>query len=206
MVVISRVKEISQERGKISFFSHGHRLLIEGFTERLYIRSYQDSDLESCLDLYSDEEITKYFDNGKPRTAQQILEYIKERGRRYFDRGEPFGLFSVFLKDSFTFIGQVDLVPTGNPGEVEIGWIFLKDFHNKGYCTEAVQDFLLPLIQGLYKRNYQSTGLTINRIIATAHPKNIASNKIIQKAGLAFYQSSLRYEGNPRNWYSLNLI
>ena len=181
------------------------RLSIESFTDRLYIRSYLKEDFDQCLLLYSDKELTKFVDRGEPRNEKEIYEYVEERGDRYFNQGQPFGIFSIFLKENKTFVGQVDLVPTENPGEVEIGWIFHKEFHSKGICTEAVLNFLMPFVYKLAKMGYKSNGRLINRIIATAHPENIPSNKVIQKAGLVMYQTCLRYGGNPRNWYSLDL-
>ena len=103
------------------------------------------------------------------------------------------------------FVGQVDLVPTENPGEVEIGWIFLEGFHGQGLCTEAVMSFLMPLVQRIVNMKLKVRGVVINRVIATAHPENIPSNKIIQKAGLTLYKTGLRYGGKPRNWYCLKL-
>src|SRR5579864_5646013 len=102
----------------ISFSRNGSQLRVEAFTDRLYIRSYDKEDFERCLALYGDKELTKYFDHGKPRSYGEILEYVEDRGSRYFDQGLPFGIFSVFLKGG-VFVGQVDLVPTENPGEVE---------------------------------------------------------------------------------------
>ncbi len=193
------------QENRIYIDKNSHGISIESWTNRLFIRSYLDKDFSECITLYSDKEITKYFDHGNPKSIQEIFDFVQERGSRYFERGEPFGLFSVFLKDSPMFIGQIDLVPTGLPGEVEIGWIFHKNFQNKGYCSEAVLEFLIPLIYKIREKKFKSGNLIINRVIATAHPENIPSNKIIQKAGLSFYQSHLRYGGNPRNWYCLNL-
>ncbi len=195
-----------KQDAEICINSNFQKLSIEGKTNRLFIRSYLDVDFNDCLALYSDKEVTKYFDHGEPRSERAIFEYIQERGRRYFDCGEPYGLFSVFLKDSSIFIGQVDLVPTDNPGEVEIGWIFHKAFQNKGYCSEAILEFLMPVINEIRKEEFKANGLVVNKIIATAHPENIPSNKIMQKAGLSLYHFQLRYGGKPRNWYCLNLI
>ena len=184
----------------ISLKSNG--LLIEGETQRLFIRSYQDHDINDCVSLYGDKRITKYFDHGEPRSKHEVDGYVKSRGRKYFDKGEPFGLFSVFLKKSRIFIGQVDLVPTGFPGVIEIGWIFHLKYHNQGYCTEAVSDFLMILVDTLIKRKIKSDGNVIRKIIATAHPDNTASNKMIQKIGMTFEKFQERYGGKPRMWYS----
>lgn len=180
-------------------------LIIERTTRRLFIRSYNGDDYEDSLFLYSDPELTHFFDHGKPRTISEIKNYLAERGSHFFEAGCPFGIFSVFLKDDLTFIGQIDALPTEIPGEIEIGWIFKKEFQNQGYCTEAVNTFLIPLIKEVAFDGVEASGSKINRIVATAHPNNIASQKIMMKSGLSFYKKGLRYGGNPRNWYELNL-
>lgn len=194
-------------------FAYGDHLLnkaykpmvIKEFTSRLCIKSYDPSDYPYCLTVYSDPQLTRFFDHGRPRTQAEIKAYIEERGSYFFDQGIPFGLFSVFLKEDASFIGQVDIVPTGNPGEVEIGWIFCKEFQNFGYCSESVKEFLIPFVKNLSRNKVEVYGKVIDRIVATAHPENLASQRIMQKAGLSFFKRGLRYGGNPRNWYQLNL-
>ena len=195
----------TETKENITFVNNGAKIDIQGFTNRLFIRSYQDEDYKACLSLYSDPVITRYFDHGEPRSRSEIDAHIQERGRFFFDKGEPFGLFSVFLRTDNQFIGQADLMPTGNRGEVEIGWILHKTWQNQGYCSEGTQCFLLPLIYKLKEKNYQSGEAVINRVIATAHPENGASQKIIQKLGFSMYKSSVRYGGRPRFWFELPL-
>lgn len=178
---------------------------VESETERLVIKDYRESDFENSVSLYNNPELTKFFDHGEPRTLNEIREYIAKRGRCYFEKNEPFGIFSIFKKNNQCFIGQVDLVPTGDPGEVEIGWIIHKQFQGQGYCSEAVLDFLIPYIKILAKNKIKTHGALIDNIIATAHPENLASNKMILKAGLSLYKQANRYGGNPRNWYNLKL-
>lgn len=198
--------QIFQEKeGRILIQSNLGCLCVEVVTKRLFIRSYLDKDFNQCLSLYGNKEITRYFDHGNPRNNREIVDYVKERGGWYFNKSEPFGLFSVFLKENDVFIGQVDLVPTEVPGEVEIGWIFHQQFHNKGYCSEAILEFLLPFINKIHAKGIKSKGILVHRVIATAHPENIASIKVIQKAGLVKYQFKKRYQENPRNWYACSI-
>ena len=180
-------------------------IFIQKTTDRLYIRSYNSSDYSNCLLLYCSPILTQFFDHGESRTKTEIDAYLEKRGGYFFQKGLPFGLFSVFLKDKRTFIGQVDAVPTNEPGEIEIGWIFLKEFQNLGYCSESVIFFLIPFIKNLVYQKVEILGKIINRIIATAHPENKASQRIMKKAGLSFYKKGLRYGGKPRNWYELRL-
>ena len=90
-----------------STISYAKDIKIEKSTDRLYIRSYTEDDYENCLSLYSDPILTQFFDHGKPRTKLEIDRYIEKRGRFFLKKDLPFGLFSVFLSDRVTFIGQV---------------------------------------------------------------------------------------------------
>lgn len=177
----------------------------ECHTKRLYVRQFQESDYKQSVLLYSDPVLTKFFDHGEPRNVIEIDDYLDTRAACYFEKGMPFGIFSVFLDSCRTFIGQVDMVPTDNEGEVEIGWIFLQEHQGKGYCTEAINEFLLPLARNASKNEVRVNGSRLNRVIATAHPENVASKRIMDKVGLTFYKSELKYDGKPREWYELIL-
>lgn len=179
--------------------------LSEYTTSRLYIRRCCAIDYEDCFSIYSDPELTQFFDHGEPRSQKEVEQYLFQRNQLFLDRREPFGLFSVFLRDSLIFIGQVDVVPTSIPGEVEIGWIFRKEYQNMGYCSEAVKEFLIPFVKKLARKGTKVLGQEISRIVATAHPENKASQRIMAKVGLSFYKKGFCYEGKPRNWYEKDL-
>ncbi len=115
---MQKESKASANKPRISFQLDGNELFVEMETDNLYVRSYKDEDFENCVLLYGDEGITKFFDHGKPRSRKEVEDYVAQRGRRYFNRGEPFGLFSIFDKQDMSFMGQVDLLPTGEPGVV----------------------------------------------------------------------------------------
>jgi len=64
---------------------------------------------------------------------------------------------------------------------------------------------LIPYVNLLTKNKFNTHGALIDKIIATAHPENLVSNKMILKAGLSFYKQANRYANKPRNWYRLKL-
>lgn len=172
-------------------------------TERLSIRSYEpDRDYIDCVSLYGDPILTKYFDFGRPYTPEEVKKMTYERGCRYFRNGELLGLFSVFEKSSGSFIGQVDLLPTDEAGTVEIGCIFHRQFHNTGYCPEAVKTLVFHYVSDLHERDYKFEGNLISTLIASAHPKNYASIRQIRNLGLAFSGSTDRF-ASKRHIYSL---
>ena len=87
----------------------------------------------------------------------------------------------MFTKQDKAFIGQVDLVPF-SPGVIEIGWIFFPEYQGMGLGTECVRNFLVVLIDELIHKGFRAKGSLIKKVIATAHPENIASNKLMEKA------------------------
>ncbi len=92
------------------------------------MHSYREEDFENCVSLYGCEFITRYFDHGLPRSKHEVKQLILDRGTKYFLNGMPYGLFSIFLKQDLSFIGQVDLLPTEEIDVLEIGFILHKHY------------------------------------------------------------------------------
>ncbi|MES2273152.1 MAG: GNAT family N-acetyltransferase [Chlamydiota bacterium] len=169
-------------------------------SKRLFIRYYKETDFENSTILYGNETITKYFDHGLPRSKDEVKNLIKKMCE-LAEKGEPFGLFSIFKKDDMSFIGHIDCLPTNTAGIIEIGYILHNHFQNQGFCSEAVRAFLFDYISTM---NSRVDGIKIYRVIATVHPENSASKKIIENLGMRFEKSLNRF-GQPRIKYFLNL-
>lgn len=100
-----------------------------------------------------------------------------------------------------SFLGQIDLMPTEEPGVVEVGFILHSEFQNQGFCSEALKAFLFEFIAELASRGYKSNQKKISEVIATAHPENDPSNAVLKKAGMNLIKFKTRFS-NPRLWYS----
>jgi RimJ/RimL family protein N-acetyltransferase len=188
----------------ISFHFESHLLRVEIRTQRLYIRSYLDLDFEHCLSLYGDERLTKYFDYGRARSRDEIEDLIDQIGHKYFENAEPYGLFSLFNNNNMTFIGLLDLIPTEEPGTLELGCILYREFHNQGLPLEACRAFTYDYVKELNRRGFKCKGVPISKVIATAHPKNYASQRLIKNLGMTWDKEQDRF-GNPRFWYSCTI-
>jgi len=189
-----------QKESSFYFYSYKNALKIEIETERLLIRSYKNDDFEECVKLYGDTVITKYFDHGQPRSRKEVEALVKEK-TRFFKNLEPYGIFSIFNKKDMVFLGQIDLLPTDEPGSVEIGFILHEKYQNQGFCSEAVNFFLFEYIEKINFKN-KHAGLSVNKIIATTHPLNQSSKSVLQKFGMTLDGIKERF-GHPRLWYSL---
>lgn len=186
----------------ISFRFSSKHLQIEIETERLFIQSYEDTAFENCISLYGDGAITKYFDHGKARNKFEVENLIFEKGKKYFSEGKPFGLFSIFHKETMAFIGLVDFLPLEELGVAEIGFILHKQHHNQGFCSEVVKAIIFDYVETINNRNFECDELPISKVMATVHPKNQSSRKVLQKAGMTLDKIQERF-GQPRLWYSI---
>ena len=171
-------------------------------THRLYMKplSSESNDLES-VSLYGNPEGTSFFENG-PKTPEETAAYINEFAIEQFQKFPPFGIYEVFKKDDNTFIGHADLftIDQENPGEdVEIGFILKPEFQGNGYGTEIALG-LKDYIFDLYFENHPR----VKRLVATAHPENIGSWKILEKIGMQFVAQTTKFNA-PRKIYVLNL-
>ncbi|MGE3556362.1 MAG: GNAT family N-acetyltransferase [Candidatus Obscuribacterales bacterium] len=169
-------------------------------TQRLSIRPYVPEDFGKCEELYANAQATKYYDYGMPLTSEQVSTAISKRGVVHFLQGMPFGVYSVFDKLDNRFLGQVDIYPTDIPGEVEVGCILFPEYQAQGIGTEAIGALLKDYIPALRAAGYQSNGAMISFVIATAHPDNMASNRLLSKLGMKFTKMEKRF-GQPRVWY-----
>lgn len=189
-------------RSNCSFWLNYNELQVEIETERLLICSYKDTDFDDCILLYGNEAIIKYFDHGKARAKHEVERLICEKGKKYFSQGKPFGLFSIFHKETKAFIGQIDLLPSDEVGVLEVGFILHAHYHNQGFCSEAVKSIIFDYVETLNNGNFQCDELPINKVMATVHPKNEFSRKVLLKVGMTLEKIQDRFD-QPRLWYSV---
>jgi RimJ/RimL family protein N-acetyltransferase len=185
---------------KVSIKHHHGALKVKIETRRLYLVSYEDDDFEKCVSLYGNEAITQLFDYGKAKTREEVAEMAAQKGKKYFNAGEPFGLFSIFSKKGNVFMGQVDLVPAKGSGVAEIGGILDEPYQGRGYYTEAIRAIMVYYVNELNRRGYLCHGKPIKKVVATVHPENTASKKAHIKVGMHLEKEEVRF-GKPRLWY-----
>src|SRR3989338_10678490 len=183
----------------LSFDCKEKQITVE--TQRLLIRSYQDRDFENCVLLYGDPKLTKYFDYGRPRSRREVLDLVEEKGKGPLTRNEPFGLFSMFDKASDSFIGQMDFMPAEGPGIVEIGCILFRQYHNQGFPSEALSFFIKEYVKKINDLGFSSNGAPIQKVTATAHPKNYSSQRLIKSLGMIFERQEDRFNSSRFRYY-----
>ena len=143
-------------------------------TERLGLRKWKDSDIESFAMMNGDEDVMKFFP--KTLSHSETLEMV-ERIKSHFDR-HNFGLYVVEEKLTKQFIGftgfsipQFDAFFTPC---VEIGWRLKKEFWGRGLATEAANACL----------KYGFETLNFDKIVSFTSVLNITSEKLMKRIGM----------------------
>lgn len=151
-------------------------------TDRLIARELIESDIPQMFRLHSNFEVMKYIHAIEKTIDETRLTY--DRMMKYHSQKEGMGLWSVFLKESDTYIGWVILKPLDNTSDIEIGYRFLPGYWGFGYATEISKE--------VCKYGFQK--LKLDKIVGITHPENIASQNVLKKLGLNFIKTS-RYYG-----------
>ncbi|KFY46591.1 hypothetical protein V494_00402 [Pseudogymnoascus sp. VKM F-4513 (FW-928)] len=177
-------------------------------TERLIIRPFQASDLDALYELRQQPEVMQYTKRGVPdinRTeSQEILNTMM---------GTPGNsMFNFAICDGKTNIligtGGCHL-RVGQVGWPEIGYMFRKEAHGKGYATEFVNAFLaaywaLPRVQTQVMVDAQTVelneGVTDARecLGATTTADNKLSHSVLQKTGFEHVKAYREPANNPQ--------
>lgn len=148
---------------------------IEG--KQIYLKLYEISDAEMLLDLNirNKEFFEKYSSTRKEEyyTVDFQRKYI-EKSLEQKEKDEKY-TFGIFLRGTDTLIGTIMLseILRGPLQSCYIGYALDKLHNGRGYTTEAVQLLV----------KYAFEELKLHRIEAGVMPHNLASIRVLEKAG-----------------------
>ena len=133
-------------------------------TDRLVIRKYEESDMDSAAEFLLDKK-TMYYIPEKFDNKQEMMLFLEKNKEAYFP---------VELKSSAKVIGHLSFEAFFGDHSYEIGWIFNEKYHQKGYGKEAAKAML----------DYGFKEKLIHRVIATCQPENPGSWKLMEGIGM----------------------
>jgi len=137
-------------------------------TPRLLLREASSDDAQALFDIYSREDVVRYWDHPAWTQISQADELIKSAQQGFADY-EAFA-WCVTLRESGATIGTCCLFDYSKEHKTaEIGYAFHPHHWGRGYALE-----LMPLLLAF---GFES--LDLNRIHAEADPRNLASLKIL---------------------------
>lgn len=158
-------------------------------TERMRCRRWMAEDLAPLMEVYGDAETMRWVGDGQPLSREQGEKWLKVTADNYRLRG--YGMFALESHQIGKVIGFCGLVHPGGQVEAEIKYAFMRSHWGQGLATEAVAMLLLHGARG--------HGLT--RIIATVAPDNLASQRVLTKAGVTFAHLQQNDDGSTTRVY-----
>lgn len=145
-------------------------------TERLRLRRFTEADLDHLVDLDSDPDVMRFLTGGTPTPREAIAHEILPRFLRASERGGGYGYWAAIEKASGEFLGWLSFRPRegGAPDEAVLGYRLRKSAWGRGYATEGAR--------ALIRRGF--TELGVQRVVATTYSDNLASRRVMEKAGM----------------------
>ena len=150
-------------------------------TERLLLRRFTEADVDNLFDLDSDPEVMRFVNGGTP-TPREVIEHdLLPRFLSYYERFAGYGFWAAIEKATGEFLGWFHFRPTegASPDEVELGYRLRKAAWGQGYGTEASR--------ALIRKGF--TELGVRRVVASTYADNLASRRVMEKAGLTLVRT-----------------
>ena len=142
-------------------------------TERLQLRWFSEQDADFIVELLNDPGWIEHIGDRGVRTSDDARAWIASRlVDGYWRQG--IGFWAVQRRGSGEPIGLCGLIQRDSLPEVDVGYAFLPRHRGQGHAHEAVMACL----------NYGREALGLRRILAITTPGNLASQRVLQAAGL----------------------
>lgn len=171
-------------------------------TDRLLLREIEDADFRALHNYWSTREVWRFMPRGQPgeevtkKLVQKAISSRIARPRRYFR-------LAVTLKQNKDLIGDCvcRITEPGNYedlaviiGQAYIGFFLDKNYWRQGYATEVAEALLLLGFDRL----------RLQKIFAWCDTENLASIRVLEKAGMkreAHFRRSVHIQGEWRDCY-----
>ena len=149
-------------------------------TERLVLRRFTETDEDNLVDLDSDAEVMRFLNGGTPTPREVIQKDILPRFLRYDERFPGYGFWGAIEKATGEFLGWFSFRPSdGATDQVQLGFRLRKAAWGKGYATEGSR--------AMIRKGF--TELGVRRVVATTYEDNLASRRVMEKAGMTLVRT-----------------
>jgi RimJ/RimL family protein N-acetyltransferase len=154
---------------------------------RLIARRFEARDLEAFAAYRNDPDVARY-QSWTSFSHEEAGEFIASMALK--NPGDS-GWFQFALqsRDDNSLVGDCGLkIIEDDRRLAEIGFTIARAHWNKGYASEAVRSLL----------NYAFNTFNLHRVSASADPRNAASCRVLEKAGMvkeAHFRKSLWFKG-----------
>jgi RimJ/RimL family protein N-acetyltransferase len=150
-------------------------------TQRLVLRRFTMADVDNLVRLDADPGVMHFITGGIPTAREEIENEILPAFLAYYERFEGYGFWAAIEKPTGQFLGWFHFRPRegASPDEAELGYRLRKSAWGKGYATEGSRV--------LIRKGFTEFG--VRRVVAETMAVNLASRRVMEKAGLTLVRS-----------------
>jgi len=150
-------------------------------TRRLVLRRFTMADVDNLVSLDADPDVMHFVTGGVPTARDEIENEILPGYLGYYERFEGYGFWAAVEKATGEFLGWFHFRPRegGGPDEAELGYRLRQPAWGKGYATEGSR--------ALIRKGFTEFG--VRRVVAEAMAVNLASRRVMEKAGLTLVRT-----------------
>ena len=150
-------------------------------TQRLVLRRFTMADVDNLVRLDADPDVMHFITGGMPTAREEIEKEILPAFLAYYERFEGYGFWAAIQKSAGQFLGWFHFRPREGASldEAELGYRLRKSAWGKGYATEGSR--------ALIRKGFTEFG--VRRVVAETMAVNLASRRVMEKAGLTLVRS-----------------
>jgi len=150
-------------------------------TQRLVLRRFTMADVDDLVRLDADPDVMHFITGGVPTAREEIEKEILPAFLAYYERFEGYGCWAAIEKPTGQFLGWFHFRPREGASldEAELGYRLRKSAWGKGYATEGSR--------ALIRKGFTEFG--VRRVVAETMAVNLASRRVMEKAGLTLVRS-----------------
>src|SRR5690242_9260704 len=162
-------------------------------TERLALRRFTEADVDHLYDLDSDPEVMRFIIGGRHTPREVIQNDILPAFLRSYEGFAGLGVWAAIEKESKEFLGWFSYrsKDAANSNNVALGYRLRRAVWGQGYATEGAR--------ALIRLGFAELG--VQRVVATTYQDNLASRRVLEKAGLTLVRA---YRLTPADLRSAN--
>lgn len=141
-------------------------------TERLFLRRFTLDDLDLLDRLGQDPRVMAYLGGVKDRAATETM--LRGRILEYYDQHPGLGIWATNERDTGRCVGFHVLNHIQGEADIQVGYALFPEAWGQGYATEMARALL----------RYGFTALDLPQIVAITNLGNVASQRVLLKAGM----------------------
>lgn len=146
-------------------------------TKRTILSLLNDSDFEELINMFASKDIFKYIKPHKNKTEQEHFEFLNLKLKQI---AKETGYYWVIRdKNNNQFIGALNLTPISDTDRIQIGWMIIPEYRQKGIVFEVAQSVL----------DFAINKTKFNPIFGVFEEAKLSSSKILSKLGFSFHSS-----------------